>query len=75
MLSKFDQIILEINCPEYKLQKGAIGVVTFIDKAGIIDVEFYNIIGNLIAVIKLNQEHVRKINTVKIFKIKNFNLN
>ncbi len=76
MVKKFDKIILSMNFPEYKLQKGDIGEVIFIYNQGEeLETEFRNITGELTAVIRLHPGQFQKINAVQIPRIKKFNLN
>ena len=76
MISKNDKIILNINIPEHHLLKGDLGEVIFVHNEGeAFDIEFRNIAGEIIIVIKLLPAQFQKINIIKIPQIKKFNLN
>jgi hypothetical protein len=76
VIKKNDKIMLNMNIPEHKLLKGALGKVIFIHNEGEeFDIEFRNIIGELLAVIKLIPRQFQKLKVIQIPHIKKFNLN
>lgn len=76
MIKKNDKIMLNMNIPEHKLLKGALGKVIFIHNEGEeFDIEFRNIIGELLAVIRLIPAQFQKINIIQVPQLKKFNLN
>ncbi len=76
MIKKNDKIMLNMNLPEHKLLKGALGKVIFIHNKGEeFDIEFRNIIGELLAVIRLIPAQFQKLNNIQVPQIKKFNLN
>lgn len=76
MIKKFDKVMLIINIPEYKLQKGDIGEVILVCSEGNeFDIKFQNIIGEAAAVIRLIPCQFQKINPIQIPQVKKFNLN
>lgn len=76
MIKKNDKIVLKVNIPEYKLLKGALGEVIFIhNECEEFDIEFRNIIGELLAVIRLIPVQFQKLNIIQVPQVKKFNLN
>lgn len=76
MIKKNDKIMLNMNIPEHKLLKGALGKVILIHNEGEeFDIEFRNIIGELLAVIRLIPAQFQKINIIQVPQLKKFNLN
>jgi hypothetical protein len=75
MINKSDHVVLNFNIPKHKLKKGDVGLVIFIHDGGKFEVEFSNIIGEKITVIKLLSSQIKKIHKIKIHQIRNFNLN
>ena len=76
MIKKNDKVMLNMNMPQHKLLKGALGTVIFIHNKGEeFDIEFRNIIGELLAVIRLMKPQFQKLNIIQIPQIKKLNLN
>jgi len=75
MINKEYHIVLNFNIPVHKLKKGDVGLVIFIHDSGKFEVEFSNMIGEKITVIKLLSSQIKKIHKIKIHQIGNFDLN
>ncbi|HSR17006.1 MAG TPA: DUF4926 domain-containing protein [Ignavibacteriaceae bacterium] len=76
MIKKNDEIMLNMNIPGYKLLKGALGKVIFIHNEGEeFDIEFRNIVGELLVVIRLIPTQFQKLNIIQVPQVKKFNLN
>jgi hypothetical protein len=76
MIKKNDKIMSNMNIPEHKLLKGALGEVIFVHNEGEkFDIEFRNIIGELLAVIRLYPQQFQKLNVIQVPQVNKFNLN
>ncbi len=76
MIKKNDKVMLNMNIPEHKLLKGALGEVILVCNEGEeFDIEFRNIVGELLAVIRLIPAQFQKLNIIRVPQVKKFNLN
>ncbi len=67
MIHEFEEVVLNIDKPEYALKAGDIGTVVDIDKTGLqVTLELFALSGKTLAVVPVSIHDVRPVNSNEI---------
>ncbi len=61
MIKELDCVVLNVDLPEHRLEKGDVGTVVLIHDAGGYEIEFVTFAGETVAVVSLLPEQIRPI--------------
>jgi hypothetical protein len=61
MIQELDSVVLKVDLPEHRLQKGDVGTVVLCHGSKGFEVEFTTLDGETIAVVSLTARHIRAV--------------